>query len=148
MEQDDVTVRAAAAGDAEALAPLTGELGYPATGEEVARRLALLAGSGGDAVLVAEVGAAIAGWIHIAEVRSLENDPYAEIRGLVVTERLRGRGIGARLVAAAEEWAVAQGLPRVRVRSNVTRTRTHAFYERMGYRVAKEQKVLDKRLPR
>ena len=139
-----VMIREVTADDAEALAPLTGELGYPATAEEIGRRLALLAESGGDAVLVAEVDGAVCGWIHIAEVRSLENDPYAEIRGLVVTETLRGQGIGTRLVAAAEEWAVGHGMPRVRVRSNVNRGRTHSFYQRLGYRVTKEQKVFDR----
>lgn len=140
----DATIRVVTADDAEALAPLTGELGYPATAEEMTRRLALVAGSGSDGVFVAEVDGAVCGWIHVAEVRSLENDPYAEIRGLVVTETLRGNGIGTRLVAAAEEWAIAHGMPRLRVRSNVNRGRTHAFYQRLGYRVTKEQKVFDR----
>ena len=44
----------------------------------------------------------------------------------------------------AEEWAARHGCPRVRVRSNVIRERTHRFYERLGYRAVKSQKVFDK----
>lgn len=144
MERKKVTIRTASAADAGALAPLTGELGYPATEADMARRLALLAGSGSDAVLVAEKDGTVAGWIHIAVVDSLENDPFAEIRGLVVSEPLRGGGIGTQLVDGAERWAIERGVPRVRVRSNVTRERTHTFYERRGYAVKKTQKVFDK----
>jgi GNAT superfamily N-acetyltransferase len=56
----------------------------------------------------------------------------------------RSGGVGAALVAAAEEWARVKSCARLRVRSNVVRERTHRFYERLGYRVVKSLKVFDK----
>lgn len=135
-------IRAAEPRDVEAIAALAGELGYPTTSDAMARRLAALGER--DAVLVADDGGACVGWIHISVVESLENDGHAEIRGLVVASTHRGAGIGAALVGAAEEWARRRGLARVRVRSNVIRERTHRFYERLGYRAVKSQKVFDK----
>jgi len=139
----DVRIREARPEDAEALASLAGELGYPSTADQIASRLSALPD---DVVLVAELGGAVAGWMQVGVVRSLESGTFAEVRGLVVTAAHRSSGIGARLVAAGEEWASGRGLTRMRVRSNVVRERTHAFYERHGYRTIKAQKVFDKPL--
>ena len=74
------------------------------------------------------------------------SDPLAEIHGLIVEEEERGGGLGARLVAAAEAWAVERGMTRIRVRSNVARERTRKFYEKHGYTVTKTSNVFDKML--
>ena len=135
-------IRAAEARDLDAVAALAGELGYPTTPDAMARRLAALGER--DAVLVADEGGACIGWIHVSVVESLESDRHAEIRGVVVAEAHRSAGTGAALVRAAEDWAARHGCPRVRVCSNVIRERTHRFYERLGYRAVKSQKVFDK----
>jgi GNAT superfamily N-acetyltransferase len=137
-------IRAAEPRDVDAIAVLAGQLGYPTSSEAMAPRLAAL--GQGDAVRVADDGGACIGWIHVSVIHLLETDTFAEIRGLVVAEAHRGGGIGEALVRAAEEWARSRGCPRVRVRSNVIRERTHRFYERLGYRVIKSQKVFDKAL--
>lgn len=140
----DVRVRSARASDAAALALLAEELGYPATAGEMAERLLALEHSPDDAVLVAVLGEGAVAWIHVAIVSLVEAPRLAEIRGLAVTSALRSRGIGEQLVRRAEDWARARGVSRIRVRSNVVRERTHAFYERLGYTVTKSQKVFDK----
>ncbi len=137
-------IRLAIPEDATALATLSGELGYPATKEQILERLTPLHSSGHDAVLVA-VEQQIIGWIHVARTLSLESGPGAEIMGLVVAERFRGGGIGARLVSEAEQWARQQGLNRIRVRTNVVREEARAFYAKRGYRLVKQQAVFDKR---
>lgn len=142
----DVSIRAAAESDADAIASLAGELGYAATAAEMAPRLATACASSSDAVLVAVVDDKVVGWIHVGYAVSVETAPFAEIRGLVVTESQRGRNIGSMLVTAAETWAREQGLDRIRVRSNIVRERTHRFYEERGYQVKKTQKTFDKTL--
>lgn len=142
----DVILRSAALDDAGAIASLAGELGYPATATEMTPRLQALLGSRDDAVLVAVDEDAVIGWIHVAAITLVESAPHAEIRGLVVTASRRAQNIGSKLVDAAARWASDRGLPRIRVRSNVTRERTHAFYEKRGYKTAKTQKVFDKLL--
>ena len=69
--------------------------------------------------------------------------PVGRISMMVVDESLRSQGIGAVLVAAAEEALAAQGCYMVEVTSHVRRTDAHRFYERIGYertsvRLAKE----------
>jgi GNAT superfamily N-acetyltransferase len=139
-----VSIRAATVVDAESIAALAGELSYPTTTAEMTERLAALAASQGDAVFVAISDRVVVGWIHVAATTGVQSAPFAEIRGMVVSEALRSRGIGAALVEAGEDWAGARGLTRIRVRSNLVRERTHAFYEGRGYTPAKSQKVFDK----
>lgn len=124
--------------DAAALVPLCGQLGYPATLEQVTRRVEMLAGQPGEGLLGAEDAAGrIVGWVHVQSRCVFESDPFAEICGLVVDESVRGQGAGVSLVTAAEEWAIAHGLSLMRVRSNVIRTATHRFYTNRGYAITK-----------
>ncbi len=128
------------------MAELSGQLGYPATVEQVERRLSQILGDQDQAVFVVETAGTVVGWIHIAVRHLLETGTQAEIAGLVVDESCRGEGVGRLLMGCAEQWARARGCPQVCVRSNVIRERAHAFYEQLGYRVIKSQKVFRKEL--
>jgi GNAT superfamily N-acetyltransferase len=139
-------LRRAEAHDASAVAALAGQLGYP-TGEASMRvRLEAAQQCGTRDVIVAERDGRVRGWIEVVIVEALAHDPFAEIHGLIVDEEERGAGLGARLVAAAEAWALKRGLFRIRVRSNVARERTRRFYEKRGYTVTKTSNVFDKML--
>ena len=139
-------IRGARPGDADSLARLSTQLGYPATPAEAKLRAKGIVGQRGHALLVAEVDGRVVGWIHVVECVRMESDPSAEVAGLVVDEAFRGSGIGARLLAEAEAWAVAGGYEILRVRSNVKRNRARRFYEREGYKVTKSQRNFVKRL--
>ena len=141
-----MTIRVAALDDAPEIADLVAQLGYPAKVVDARTRLVRLLDRVDHAVLVAVEANHVVGLIHVCVVETLENEPHAEIRGLVVDETHRSRGAGRQLVAAAEEWAKERALPRVRVRSNVKRERTRKFYERERYEVTKVQNVFDKSL--
>ncbi|MGE5279037.1 MAG: GNAT family N-acetyltransferase [Acidobacteriota bacterium] len=146
MSAVKVRIRPMKTDDAAAVARLSGELGYPAAAEEIAARLAGLSGRPAGALLVAEAAGEVIGWIHVSEDATLTDGPIAEIRGLVVDSRMRGRGVGRELVGAAEGWAASRGYPRVRVRSRVAREDAHRFYGSAGYAIAKTQHVFDKNL--
>ena len=127
-------VRLMASADAEEVAALCAQLGYPATPAEVAHRLSLLDGHEDSAAFVAEADdESIAGWIQVAGRVLLEAAPYAEVGGLVVDERVRGQGAGRMLMDTAEAWALRRGYDELRLRSNVAREDAHAFYARLGY---------------
>lgn len=129
--------------DAAAIASLAGELGYPSTEAEVAGRLARMLGSPSDVALVAtDAGGEVVGWVHVLVALRLESSPFAELGGLVVGTQARGRGVGRGLVGAAVDWARSRGLSRMRVRSRVERADAHRFYERLGFRATKDQRVL------
>jgi GNAT superfamily N-acetyltransferase len=126
-------IRPAEPRDREALARLIGQLGYEASAAEVAERLAAMHAEGRQ-VLVAEVDGAVAGCLSTSVMRVLHRPaPVGRISMMVVDEALRGRGIGAALVRAAEKALAAQGCRMVEVTSHVRRTEAHRFYERLGY---------------
>ncbi|HJR54474.1 MAG TPA: GNAT family N-acetyltransferase [Gemmatimonadota bacterium] len=141
-----IVIREADVSDAVSLARLATQLGYPTTEEEAGRRAAAIFGRADHRVLIAVAGGDGVGWIHVAPSVTLESDPSAEVAGLVVDDRYRGQGIGARLLAEAEAWATAQGYALMRVRSNVKRNRARRFYERAGFVVTKRQRNFEKRL--
>jgi len=133
--------------DAPRVAELAGELGYPSTPEQILARKAVLDRQGMSEILVAEEpGGAVVGWIIVSEICSMELDPHAEVKGLVVAAATRSRGVGALLMAAGEEWARSRGLREMVLRSNVIRERAHAFYFRLGYEEQKRQVKLRRRL--
>jgi GNAT superfamily N-acetyltransferase len=126
---------------------LSGVLGYPVAVEVLAERLERLMSRADQVVLVAEMAEGqVGGWIHGADQDLLESERRCEILGLVVDQAFRARGVGRRLVAAVEAWASGRGLERMAVRSNVARTDSHPFYERLGYERAKTQHAYRKRL--
>ena len=143
----EITVRAAGTADVDAIAFLCGQLGYPSTVEDIERRLAEATGDPGAAVLVADSRHdGVVGWVHVRALHLITRDACAEIVGLVVDESRRGRGIGTRLMAAAEEWSRNRGLSTLRLRSNVIRDQAHAFYRRQGFTSSKTSLLFTKTL--
>jgi len=142
----DSALRSAAPADAPAIAALSGTLGYPARPDEVAGRLGRILARSDHVVLVCVDGGRLVGWIHAAELDVLEYGTRCDILGLVVDAACRRAGVGRRLVGAVEEWASARGLEQMAVRSNVARSESHPFYERLGYVRAKTQHAYRKRL--
>ena len=141
MSEAAVRIRAAGAADAAALARLSGELGYATEVEQMTRRLARVLADDEHRVLVAEAdeSGAVVGWLQVHLTKIIESEPRGEIVGLVVAADTRGRGIGRKLVEAAEAWAKEQGAESVGVRCNTTRAEAHRFYERLGFRAVKTQ---------
>lgn len=127
-------VRPVADADLPAVARLMGALGYPATPDQVRDRLARVAGDEGYAAYVAEVDGQVAGFLGMARGWAYEHDrAYARIVSLVVDEAVRRRGVGARLVEFADEWARERGAYVLMLNTNVRREEAHLFYESMGF---------------
>lgn len=146
--EEQVEIRRAKATDAPALAELSRQLGYPTETAEAAGRLAEVLRAGDHAVFVATgPGGEVVGWTHVFVARRIESDPFAELGGFVVAEERRRRGVGRRLLDAAEAWAAAHGAAKLRVRTRIERDDALAFYQRQGFRPTKEQSVVDKPLP-
>jgi len=130
--------------DAQAVAALATELGYPSDAAQAGARLARLLGRDEDAVFAAEVDGAVVGWLHAREVLLLESEPFGEIAGLIVAAPRRGQGIGTALLQAAIAWTAQRGLPTLRVRSNLRRTETHRWYQAAGFAIVKTQLVFSR----
>jgi GNAT superfamily N-acetyltransferase len=133
--------------DAEQVAELSGQLGYPATSAQILRRLKGLKPASEHAVFVADLpGTGIVGWLHVSVAHVIESDTRAEVNGLIVADGQRSLGAGALLLDAAEKWARQLRCTAMNVRSNVIRERAHKFYERQGYEHYKTQKAFRKPL--
>jgi GNAT superfamily N-acetyltransferase len=127
-------IREAARGDAQQIAALLTQLGYPSTGDQVSQRLAYWLPDPMSLVLVAEHGGRIDGCLSLHAIPYLERTGrWARIESLVVDESSRGHGTGRSLVAAAEQAARQAACLTVEVTSARTRPGAHAFYKRMGY---------------
>jgi GNAT superfamily N-acetyltransferase len=145
MDRNSLKIRKARRSDAERIAKLCGELGYPASPTQITSRLRRLAPASKHAVFVAESNEVV-GWVHVSVSHLLESDVRAEVNGLIVGEGQRSAGAGGKLLKAAEEWARKRGCRGMNVRSNVIRERAHKFYERQGYEHYKTQKAFRKPL--
>jgi GNAT superfamily N-acetyltransferase len=129
-----LTIRDAGPGDAEALAGLLGQLGYPAQSRVILPRLERL-GIVGDRVVVADLDGQVVGLAHLQVAPAIEYDrPAAKIGALVVDESHRGQGIGCALVEAMETEARARGCVLLYLTTAEGRADAHAFYDRVGLR--------------
>jgi GNAT superfamily N-acetyltransferase len=143
-DSPEVKVRAARLEDAPALARLSGQLGYPATTEQILARMVVIRDDPSSGLFVAETSGAVVGWMHLLNQHLIEYGSRVEVAGLVVDEAARGRGIGRCLMDRAEEWARERGTHTVHLRSNVTRAGAHAFYEHLGFKHVKTSKTFRK----
>jgi GNAT superfamily N-acetyltransferase len=143
METAPAHIRPGRAQDAPALARLCTELGYPSSEAQVRERLRRL-GATDHGLFVAEAeGGDLRGVVDVHERVVLEEDPFAELIALVVTGDARGEGVGSALVAEAARWARARRLPKLWVRVSLWREATPRFYESLGFRLYKEQRVFE-----
>jgi GNAT superfamily N-acetyltransferase len=140
-------VREAEMRDAPALSDLSSQLGYEASVREVELRLRAILASPENQVLVAclEDGMVI-GWTHVFIAHRIESGRFGELGGFVVAEDSRRRGIGTALLGAAEVWLTTHRIERLRVRSRPGRGEAHAFFQRSGFSVTKDQRIFDKRI--
>jgi GNAT superfamily N-acetyltransferase len=139
-------VRTATADDAASIAELSAELGYPSDEQAMRARLIALQAAPTDWVALAQDGGLALGWIHVARRVTLEEGEAAEILGLVVRSTAHRRGVGRRLIEAAERWCREQSLATLRVRSNVLRQAAHEFYPALGFHRSKSQHIYTKAL--
>lgn len=141
-----MSVREIVVGDAETAARLSEQLGYPTSVEIMQKRIENLANLKDHVVYVACMPNTVVGWIDVGITHHLQGEPYGEIGGLVVSSSCRSGGIGAQLVARAEQWAAQRGITKMLVRSQIAREAAHRFYLREGYAKTKTSAVFTKAL--
>jgi GNAT superfamily N-acetyltransferase len=123
-------------GDASAVAPLLAELGYPQRAASLPARIAQLADTDTDFVLVADLDGRIVGvaCLHVTVFFHEPGSGRARLTALVVDAACRGSGIGGRLLRAAETAARQRGCTAMELTSAAHREAAHRFYQAAGYR--------------
>jgi ribosomal protein S18 acetylase RimI-like enzyme len=130
----DVTIRAAEAADFAALADVMTQLGYETRASEMQMRMEAILANKNYATFVAVSKGKICGMIGTFTCYTYEhNSPSGRILALVVSEKMRGRGVGGALVAAAEKDLAQRNIQRVAVNTRFERKEAHEFYARVGY---------------
>lgn len=137
LSNDDiegVRVRAARGADAQALAGLLAELGYPRAAAELGGWIETMADSASDVLLVAESAEQVLGMVslHITPFFA-EGRSRGRITALVVAADQRGRGVGRHLLRAVEAAARARGCAALELTSAAHRHDAHRFYLAAGY---------------
>lgn len=140
-------IRKARDADIDVLLVLSEQLGHPAAREDFQKQFSVLSQNDDHIILVAETkDQGVIGWVHVLFRLLLYSEPMAEIGGLVVDEKNRGKGIGRLLMTAAEKWAKSKDISIIVVRSNVIRQEAHEFYPKVGYAHVKTHHVYKKKI--
>ena len=145
----DILIRKMTPKDSSYVADLSAELGYPASKETIESRITRLLDKADHYLLVACKEChetEVFGWIHIRINEALEVPTHAEITALVVAPAYRGAKIGQRLVEAGEAWC-SREVDSIQLRSKISRTEAHRFYERLDYKITKTSHLFVKTLP-
>ncbi len=133
MTDSVVTIRPARTGDAEAIAALFTDEGYPAGPSDIVERLARFA-SDYSQVLVAEHEGAILGFLALHALPRFEHDDrIVRVLALVVDAGARERGVGHGLMAEAERIATDLGAAFIEVTAGRHRPDAQHLYESIGY---------------
>lgn len=128
-----MTLRPATTDDAEAIAALFTDEGYPAGPSDIAARLARF-GPPDAAVIVAEHEGALLGFIAIHALPRFEHgDSILRILALVVDAGARERGVGRALIAEAERMGADRGAAFVELTAGHHRPDARHLYESLGY---------------
>ncbi len=85
-------------------------------------------------ILVAELGGRVVGMCSIHQlISTAEGATSGLIEDVIVQERYRGMGIGGRLLAGAEKWALSKGMHRLQLLTERNNSNAVAFYARSGW---------------
>jgi GNAT superfamily N-acetyltransferase len=132
--EQPLSVGAGEASDAEAIAPLLAQLGYPSSPDEVRERLARLAARADAGVLVADLAGEIVGVAGYQVMDLLErSQPQCRITTLVVRDDRRRCGAATALLDAIESAARAHGCFRLEVTTRPRRADATGFYFAVGF---------------
>jgi GNAT superfamily N-acetyltransferase len=128
-----VTLREATPADAERLAALLTDEGYPAGTTDLEGRLERFARPGAH-VVVAEAADEVVGFIAFALIPRFENNgQFMRVIAIVVDPGVRERGIGRLLFAEAERVAVEAGAAFFEITAGHHRPEARQLYESLGY---------------
>ena len=135
-------IRYAADEDARALTSLFTAWHYPQPEDAIRAQLKQWNDTSLAAVLLAEIDQAVVGVVAVAAT------PYfhrlglsGRIIGLAVSDSARRRGVGKRLIDAAESCALGWGCDRLEVTSSRNRREAPAFYTSLGFEDQSERQA-------
>jgi GNAT superfamily N-acetyltransferase len=133
IEPAPMILRLAAPSDAEPIAALLTTEGYPAGTTDIVARLERFSTEHSQ-VVVADLDGQVLGFVALHLFPRFEHgDHVARVLALVVAEDARDRGVGHRLMEAAEAVAVEAQVAFIEVTAGHHRPDARRLYESLGY---------------
>ncbi len=133
IEQEPLILRPATPADADRLAALLTEEGYPAGASDILVRLERFATERSQ-VLVADLEGEVLGFVAVHLLPRFEHDDHiARVIALAVDPAARERGVGHRLMEAAEVVAREADAAFIEVTAGHHRPEARRLYESLGY---------------
>ncbi|MCD9047805.1 GNAT family N-acetyltransferase [Luteimonas sp. MHLX1A] len=130
----DADLRSASLVDADDVAALLSEMGYPCDVDDAARRISAIVDNDRQALVVARCDGVVCGLLALDFMYYLPlGTTTCRITALVVRNDAQGRGLGRRLLKEAERRARFGGAARLEITSGSQRSDAHAFYKACGY---------------
>ena len=128
-----ITLRPAEPRDADAIAALFTEEGYPTGPSDILARLERFSSSY-SRVVVADLDGELLGFVAFHAMPRFEHDDrIVRVLALVVDPSARERGVGHRLMEAAEAAGLELGAAFIEVTAGHHRPEARHLYESLGY---------------
>ena len=130
------TIRPVKLTDVDNLLPLFAQLGYPTSAKILTSRIERFLQNPGYGAAVYQQGDCIAGWIAWSKQDLFVKDAVRfHIEGIVVTDQLKGKGIGKQLMQFVEIMAENNRPAIIDLTTSLQRAPegVHEFYNRLGY---------------
>jgi len=132
-DQAAILLRLADPADAESIATLFTDEGYPAGTSDIVTRLERFS-SPEARVIVAEHDGALLGFIAVHALPRFEHDDWiVRVLALVVDAGARERGVGRALMAEAERVGREMGAAFIELTAGHHRPEARQLYESLGY---------------
>jgi GNAT superfamily N-acetyltransferase len=133
IDERAIAFRGATLADAERIAALLTDEGYPAGASDIEERLAAF-DSADSTVIVADLAGDVLGFIALNVVPRFEHgDRFVRILALVVDPGVRERGLGHLLMGEAERVGHEFGAAFMELTAGHHRPEARRFYESLGY---------------
>jgi len=133
IDRQTITLRPATDVDAERIARLLTDEGYPAGPSDILERLERFS-SAHSRVIVADNGGEVLGFVAVHALPRFEHsDRVLRIMALVVDAGVRERGVGRMLMDEAERLGGELGAAFAEVTAGHHRPDARRLYEEMGY---------------
>jgi ribosomal protein S18 acetylase RimI-like enzyme len=127
-------LRGAVPADADDVAALLTQLGYPCEAADAAERIATVLHNDRQALILARSRGAVCGLLALDYMYYLPlGTTTCRVTALVISPDAQGHGLGRLLLRDAERRARSGGAARLEVTSAAQRTEAHAFYRACGF---------------
>lgn len=131
---EGLDLRGAVPADADDVAALLTQLGYPCEAADAAERIATVLHNDRQALILARSRGAVCGLLALDYMYYLPlGTTTCRVTALVVSSDAQGHGVGRLLLRDAERRARIGGAARLEVTSASHRTEAHAFYRACGF---------------